>query len=94
MHNCDIESENNFLLESLVACNKHEKPDLDMYFMVNLAFMDYLEQLNETLTTPINRKWTNVNQLIPISLHYFPINPKLAHAPIMLKDFMEQYQKK
>ena len=27
--NCDIEAENNFLLESLVACNEHEKPDLE-----------------------------------------------------------------
>ena len=89
--NCDIEAENNFLLESLAACNKHEKPDLEMYFMVNLAFMDYLEQLSETLTTPINRNWMNAKQPIPISLDSFPINPKLMHAPIMLKDFMEQY---
>ena len=90
--NCDIEAENNFLLESLVACNEHEKPDLEMYFMVNLAFMDYLEQLNETLTTPINRNWTTAKQPIPISPNSFPINPKLMHTPIMLKDFMEQYQ--
>ena len=90
--NCDIEAENNFLLESLVACNEHEKPDLEMYFTVNLAFMDYLEQLNETLTTPINRNWTNAKQPIPISLNSFPTNPKLMHALIMLKDFMEQYQ--
>ena len=47
--NCDIEADSNFLLESLATCNEHEKPDLEMYFMVNLAFMDYLEQLNETL---------------------------------------------
>ena len=89
--NCDIEAENNFLLESLVACNEHEKPDLEMYFTVNLAFMDYLEQLNETLTTPINRNWMNAKQSIPISLDSFSINPKLMYAPIMLKGFMEQY---
>ena len=41
--NCDIEAESNFLLESLAACGKHEKPDLEMYFTVNLAFVDYLE---------------------------------------------------
>ena len=63
-----------------------------MYFTVNLAFMDCLEQLNETLTTPINRNWTKAKQPIPISLDSFPINPKLMYAPIMLKDFMEQYQ--
>ena len=90
--NCDIEAENNFLLESLAACEEHEKPDLEMYCMVNLVFMDYIEQLNETLTTPISRNWMNAKQRIPISLDSFPINPKLMHAPIMLRDFMEQYQ--
>ena len=37
--NCDIEAENNFLLESLAACsekeNENENPDLEMYFTVN-----------------------------------------------------------
>ena len=90
--NCEIEAESNFLLESLAACDEHEKPDLEMYFTVNLAFMDYLAQLNVTLNTPINRNWMSVKQSIPITLDSFQINPKLMHAPIMLKDFMEQYQ--
>ena len=42
--NCDTEAEGNFLLESLAAYREHEKPDLEMYFTVNLAFVDYLEQ--------------------------------------------------
>ena len=42
--------------------------------------------------TPINRNWTKAKQPFPISLDSFPINPKLVHAPIMLKDFMEHYQ--
>ena len=90
--NCDIEAESNFLLESLAACDEHKKPDLEMYFMVNLAFLDYLKQLNVTLNTPINRNWTSVKQSIPISLDSFQINPKLMHAPIMLKYFIEQYR--
>ena len=90
--NCDIEAESNFLLESLATCDEHKKPGLEMYFMVNLAFMDYLAQLNVTLNTPINRNWMSVKQPIPISLDSFQINPKLMHTPIMLKDFMEQYQ--
>ena len=84
--NCDIEAESNFLLE------EHEKPNLEMYFTVNLAFIDYLEQLNETITTPINRNWTNAKQPIPISLDSFQVSSRLMHVPIMLKDFMEQYQ--
>ena len=60
--------------------------------MVNLAFVDYLEQLNETITTPINRNWTSARQPIPISLDSFQVSSKLMHAPIMLKNFMEQYR--
>ena len=91
LFNCNIEAESNFLLESLAACDEHYKPDLEMYFTVNIAFMDYLAQLNVTLNTPINRNWMSVKQPIPISLDSFQINPKLMYAPIMLKDFMEHY---
>ena len=50
--NCDIEAESNFLLKLLATCEEQQKPDLEMYFTMNLAFVDYLEQLNETITTP------------------------------------------
>ena len=59
---------------------------------MNLAFVDYLEQLNEIIITPINRHWTSVKQSIPISLDSFQLSSKLMHVPILLKDFMEQYQ--
>ena len=62
-----------------------------MYFTVNLAFINYLEQLNDTLTIPINRNWTHVKQPIPISLDSFQIHSKLMHTSMMLKDFMEHY---
>ena len=89
--NCDIEAESNFLLESLATCGEHEKPDLEMYFTVNLAFVDYLEQLNETITMPININWTSVKQSIPISLDSFQLSFKFMHTTVMLKDFIEQY---
>ena len=57
--NCDIEAESNFLLESLAECVEHEKPGLEMSFTVNLAFVDYLEELNESMKIPIERNWTN-----------------------------------
>ena len=43
--NCNIEAKSNFLLESLAVCSEHEKLDLEMYFTVNLAFVNYLDQL-------------------------------------------------
>ena len=90
--NCDIEAESNFLLESLATCGEREKPDLEMYFTVNLAFVDYLEELNETIKTPINSNWTSFKQPLHVSLESFQLNSKLLHAPAMLRDFIYQYQ--
>ena len=63
-----------------------------MYYTVNLAFVDSLEELNKTITMVINRNWTSVKQSLPISLASFQLNSKLMHAPVMLRDFIEQYQ--
>ena len=90
--NCDIEAESNYLLELLATCKEHEKPDLKMYFTVNLAFVDYLDELNSTINTPINRNWTSVTQPLPVSLKSFQLNSKLMHASVMLRDFIDQYQ--
>ena len=90
--NCDIEAESNFLLELLAAHGEHEKPDLEMYFAVNLAFLDNLEELNESIRTPINRNWTNFKQPLPVSLKSFQLNSRLLRAPVMLRDFIDQYQ--
>ena len=89
---CDIEAESNFLLELLATCGEHEKPDLEMYFTVNLAFIDYLVELNETITMPSNSSWTSVKQPLPVSLESFQLNSKLMYAPVMFRDFIEQYQ--
>ena len=53
--NCDIEAESNFLLESLAACEGPEtKTDLEMHFTVNLAFVNYFQNLLEELGKPIS----------------------------------------
>ena len=92
--NCDIEAKSNFLLESLAACREHEKPDLEMHFSVNLAFVDYLDQLNETIDTPIIRNWANQKQILPISLESFKINSSLLQAPKTFRKFVTQYKEK
>ena len=68
-----------------------KNPDLEMYFTVNLAFVDYLEELNETVTMPLTEIGTSLNS-ITCSLESFQLNSKLMHAPVMLRDFIEQYQ--
>ena len=86
--NCDIEAESNLLLESLTGCEGDDKPDLEMYFTVNLAFADYLDQLNETIDTSVIRNWMNQKQILPISLESLEINSSLLQAPKTLKEFV------
>ena len=52
--NCDIEAEDNFLLESLAACREKNNHKLEMFFTVNLAYLHHLEDLNEIIDTPID----------------------------------------
>ena len=47
MH-CEIEAENDFLLESLTACHAMQSK-LVMYFTVNTAFIDYHDNLTNSL---------------------------------------------
>ena len=92
--NCDIEAESNFLLKLLAACRENEKPDLEMYFTVNLAFIYYLDQLKETINTPVIRNWTNQEEILPIALESFEINSSLLQAPKTLKEYLNQYREK
>ena len=53
--NCDIEAESNILLESLAACEGSEsKTDLEMHFTVNLAFVNYFNDIIEELGIPVS----------------------------------------
>ena len=82
MWNCDIEAESNFLLESLAACKGPDaKTDLEMHFIVNLAFMNYLDDILENLRKRISLNWTTQEQILPILLETFEISPNLINAP-------------
>ena len=90
--NCDIEAEDIFLLESLVACRENNIQKLEMFFTVNLAFLDHLEDLTEVLDTPIDRNWMHDKQILPFSLESFQINSSLLQVPKTLKDYIKQFQ--
>ena len=93
--NCDIEAESNFLLESLAACEGPDaKTDLEMHFTVNLAFMNYFEDILEELGKHISIHWTTQGQILPISLETFEISPNLINAPKTLQDLAVQYRNK
>ena len=88
--NCRMEAENNFLLESLAACHDTEST-LVMYFMVNAALINYLENLTESLEFPISLNRTIHEQILPISQQSFEFDSDLLQVPKTLKDFVHQF---
>ena len=93
--NCDIEAESNFLLESLAACKGPDaKTDLEMHFTVNLAFMNYFDDILENVGKQISLNWTKQEQILPILLETFEISPNLINAPKTLQDLAVGYRNK
>ena len=80
--NCEIEAENHFLLESLAVC-QDTKSEVVMYFTVNTAFINYLNNLTNSLKVPILLNWTTFEQTIPISLQSFDFDPDLLCKEIV-----------
>ena len=81
--NCGIEAENDFLFESLAACNDSNSK-LVTYFMVNMAFVNYLElldNLTDSLDVPILMDKTAFEQTLPISLNVSKFNSDIVMAP-------------
>ena len=93
--NCDIDGESNFLLESLAACEGPEtKTDLGMHFTINVAFVNYFDDMIGELGIPISQNWTTQEQILPLSPETFEINPNLINAPKTLLDLAIQYRNK
>ena len=79
-------------MESLAACEGPEtKTDLEMHFTINLAFVNYFNDMIEELGIPISQNWMTQEQILPLSLETFEINPNLLNAPKMLQDLAIQY---
>ena len=91
--NFGIEIENHFVLESLAACHDSNSK-LIMYFTVNTAFVNYLDQftnMTESIKVPIIRNKTTFKQILPISLNVSKYDTDLLTAPRNVKDFIHQY---
>ena len=91
--NCKIEMENHFLLESLAGCHDAESK-LIMYFTVNTAFVNYLDNLTNSLNYPLLMNQTIYEQTLPISLQSFDFNLDILKAPKTLKDFVHEFHMK
>ena len=81
-------------MESLAACHDADST-LVMYFMVNTAFVNYLDSLDnltDSLKFPILLNKMTYEQTLPISLKSFEFDPELLKAQKTLKDFVHQFQ--
>ena len=91
--NCGIEAENNYLLEYLAACHDSNSK-LMMYFTVNNAFTNYLNEysLTEELTTPISINISTSEIHLPVFLNRTKFDESLLSAPLTLKESTAQYK--
>ena len=93
--NCIIEVENNFLLESIAACDPEGNgADLEMYFMANTAFLNYFDELINTLDTPFLHNITKQEHVLPISLESDDFDKELLTAPETLRELVEKYKQR
>ena len=93
--NCLIEAESNFLLESIVACNpERNNIDLKMYFVANTAFLNYFNELINTLDIPDFHNITKQEHILPILLESNDFDEELLSAPKTLRELVERYKQK
>ena len=93
LFNCGIEAENNFLLESLATC--HDTIiKLIMYFTVNNAFTNYLNEFNlmEEVEIPIFTNKSTSEITLPVFLNKSTFDETLLSAPLTLKEYVTQYK--
>ena len=92
--NCIIEVENDFLLESIAACAPDGNgADLEMYFVANMAFLNYFEELINKLEAPFLHNTSMQEHILPISLESDDFDKELLTAPETLRELVEKYKK-
>ena len=86
-------AENNFLLESLAACHD-TNTKLIMYFTVNNAFTNYLNEFNlmEEIEMPISMSKSTLEITLPVFLNKSTFDDTLLSALLTLKEYVTQYK--
>ena len=91
--NCRIEAENNYLLEYLTACHDSNS-NLIMYFTINNAFTNYLNEFNltEELEIPVFINKSTSEITLPVLLNKTTFDESLLSAPLTLKEYISQHK--
>ena len=79
--NCGIEAENNFLLESLAACHD-TNTKLIMYFTVNTAFTNDIDQFNLMEELEILYSLTNLLWNLPYLFFLIKVHLMIHYCPL------------
>ena len=90
---CGLEADNQHLLESLAACD-NANTKLKMYFTINLAFTNYLNELSNLTEHPlIDRGLMEYEQILPIHINVSSINfdTSLHTRPSRHKDYIYKH---
>ena len=91
--NCSIEADNQYLLESIAACDNRDSK-LVLYFTVDMAFTNYLDMFaNLTDSFPLIKDRTRYKQPLPVNLSILDFDKYLLHVPTNLKNFVQDYAK-
>ena len=90
---CSIEAKNNYLLESLAACHD-SRTKLVMYFTVNLAFTNYINDFNltEEINIPTFTNKSPSEVTLPVFLNKSRFDESLLSAPLTLKEYIFKYK--
>ena len=82
-------------LESIAASDADsDGADLEMYFVGNVAFLNYFEGLIDMLEVPFLHNVTAQEHILPISLESDDFDKELLAAPETLRELVENYKKK
>ena len=82
-------------MESIAACDpERDDIDLEMYFVANTAFLNYFDELINTLDTPDFHNITRQEHILPISLESNDFDEELLSAPKTLRELVERYKQK
>ena len=93
--NCIIEAESNFLLESIAVCDpEREDVGLEMYSVANTAFLNYFDELINTLDIPFFHNITRQEHILPISLESNDFDEELLSVPKTLRDLVDKYKQR
>ena len=65
-----------------------------MYFVANIAFLNYFEGLIDTLEVPFLHNVTVQEHILPISLESDDFDKELLAAPETLRELVKNYKKK